>query len=135
MAHVLIVDDEVDLLKLCQLTLQDAGYQAEIVTGGRAALERAHRSRPDLLVIDWVIADMDGNTLMASLKGMPETRDIPVLGISALRDGAMRAELAGVERFLAKPFRADQLVDAVNQVLTQTAARRRGDRGSVRDRS
>jgi CheY-like chemotaxis protein len=124
MARILIVNDELDLLRLCQQTLREAGHQADIVTSGEEALARARQGNLDLLVLDWVMADMDGNAVMARLKGLPDTRELPVLAMSALRDGVTRAELAGADRFLPKPFGADDLVDAVNQTLVRSAAGR-----------
>jgi len=117
MARILIANDEIDLLKLCQGVLQDAGHDADIVIGGQQAIERARMERPDLMIVDWVMPDTDGSAVMAKLRGLPDTRDIPVLAISALRDGAIRAEMAGADHFLAKPFDDDELVDAVNRTL------------------
>ena len=71
--------------------------------------------------------------LMAKLKGMPETKDIPVLAMSALRDGAVRAGLAGADRFLPKPFRDDQLVDAVNQALGAKGIKRTDEMRRARE--
>jgi len=117
MARILIANDEIDLLKLCQGVLKDAGHDADIVTGGKQAVERARLEKPDLIVVDWVMPDTDGSAVMAKLKGLPDTRDIPVLAMSALRDGAIRAAIAGADCFLAKPFDDDELVNAVNQTL------------------
>lgn len=120
MARILIVNDEVDLLRLCRRALREAGHDVEIVTSGKDAVERARRLMPELLIVDWVIPDMDGSTLMARLKGLPETKDIPVLAMSALKDGTVRARMAGAHHFLPKPFDTDALIDAVNRVLTQS---------------
>jgi two-component system OmpR family response regulator len=120
MARVLIVNDEIDLLKLCAETLREAGYEADFVAGGHAAVDCARRRRPDLIVVDWVMPDMDGNAVLARLKGHPETRDIPVLAMSALPDGELRAQLAGADHFLPKPFDIDDLVNAVNYVLARS---------------
>jgi CheY-like chemotaxis protein len=120
MARILIANDELDLLKLCQATLREAGHEADIVTSGKEAVARARQGNLDLIVLDWVMDDMDGNAVMAKLKGLPDTRDLPVLAMSALRDGATRADLAGADRFLPKPFGTDDLVDAVNQTLARS---------------
>jgi DNA-binding response OmpR family regulator len=117
MARILIVNDEIDLLTVCQSLLSDAGHDVDILTSGNEALEQARVGKPDLIIIDWVMPDTDGSTVLARLRGHPATKDTPVLAISALHDGAMRAELAGADRFLAKPFDVDELVDAVNHVL------------------
>ena len=70
---------------------------------------------------------MDGNAVLARLKGGSETKDIPVLAMSALRDGKTRAEMAGADFFLAKPFGADDLVNAVAHTLTLSSHKRKTD--------
>lgn len=119
MARILMANDEIDLLKLCQQTLEDAGHDVDVMTSGNEVVERARREQPDLIIVDWVMPDTDGSAVMAKLKGLPDARDIPVLAVSALRDGAIRAEIAGADHFLAKPFTDDELVNAVNQTLAR----------------
>jgi DNA-binding response OmpR family regulator len=125
MARILMVNDEIDLLTLCQSLLSDLGHDVAILTSGNEALEQARRGHPDLIIVDWVMPDTDGSSVLARLKGHPATKDTPVLAISALPDGATRAELAGADRFLAKPFDVDELVGAVNHVLHRRAHPRR----------
>src|SRR6188768_2444189 len=119
MARILMVNDEIDLLTVCQSLLSDVGHEVDIFTSGREALKHARRAKPDLIIVDWVMPDTDGSSVLARLKGHPATKDTPVLAISALADGAVRAELAGADRFLAKPFDVDELVSAVNHVLNR----------------
>jgi DNA-binding response OmpR family regulator len=119
MARILMINDEIDLLTVCQSLLSDVGHEVDIFTSGREAVEQARRAKPDLIIVDWVMPDADGSTVLARLKGHPATKDTPVLAISALADGAMRAELAGADRFLAKPFDVEELVFAVNHLLNR----------------
>ena len=63
---------------------------------------------------------MDGQQFLATLKAIPGMEAIPSLAISALQDGAVFAARAGADDFLQKPFGADELVDAVTQVLSRT---------------
>jgi two-component system phosphate regulon response regulator PhoB len=121
-ARILIANDEADLLALCQETLEMAGHDVDIAAGGHRALELALQHRPDLVVVDWVMTDMDGGALIAKMRAIPQTKNLPVLAISALRDGRARAELSGADNFLQKPFDPDELVDAVNQTLGLTAS-------------
>jgi two-component system sensor histidine kinase/response regulator len=122
---------------LCQLVLCDAGHSVEIMTNGHKALERAAQGNLDLVVLDWVMPDMDGGVLTARLKAQPQTKGLPVLAMSALRDGESRAALAGADAFLAKPFGADELVRAVCHALSPLTAkeRHRDDRQGDRHRS
>jgi DNA-binding response OmpR family regulator len=122
MARILMVNDERDLLELSQSALCEVGHEVEIVTGGNLGVERARHGRLDLIIVDWVMPDLDGGTVLARLKGHPVTRDIPVLAISALPDGAVRAKLAGADHFLPKPFDIDELVNGVNCALGVSCA-------------
>jgi DNA-binding response OmpR family regulator len=125
MARILMVNDEIDLLTVCQSLLSDVGHEVHILNSGKEVLEQARRGKPDLIIVDWVMPDIDGSTVLARLKGHPATKDTPVLAISALPDGATRAALAGADRFLAKPFGVDELVGAVNHVLRRSSHPRR----------
>jgi two-component system chemotaxis response regulator CheY len=113
----LIVDDEVDLAAACSMVLEWRGHSVESVTAGRTAPEVARRRKPDLVVLDWIMPDIDGGTVLALLRADPATADVPVLMISALADGAVRAREAGADGFLAKPFDADQFLERVESML------------------
>jgi two-component system KDP operon response regulator KdpE len=119
MARILMVNDEIDLLRLCQDTLRESGHDVEISMSGRDAIAIARTRKPDMFIVDWIIPDMDGEALLANLKAIPGMETIPALAISALQDGAVFAARAGADDFLQKPFDADELVDAVAQVLSR----------------
>jgi DNA-binding response OmpR family regulator len=114
-----MVNDEEDLLTLCKETLEESGHTVEIVMSGDAAVERALEDLPDLLILDWVMPDMDGQALLHIWKSRPALESVCVLAISALQDGAVLAERAGADDFLQKPFGADDLLDAANQLLSR----------------
>jgi len=126
MARILMVNDEPDLLTLCQETLQEDGHTVDVVMSGIQALDTASRVKPDLMIVDWVIPDMDGNALLGMLKARPSLSTIPVLAISALQDGAERAERAGADDFLQKPFGAEELLYAAHNALHRGTAGRIG---------
>ena len=117
MARILMVNDEDDLLALCKDALQESGHTVHTETSGRATIELASRVRPDLLIVDWVIPDLDGPAVIAAFRSRPDLRDLPVLAISALHDGAHLAARAGADAFLQKPFDGDELIEAANQLL------------------
>src|SRR3954453_21865683 len=121
MARILMVNDEPDLLELCRFVLEQEGHEVAVWTDGCLAAEYARKWRPDLIITDWVMPDMDGHTLLSKLKSHLETREIPVLLMSALRDGAVRAEIAGADAFLPKPFGESDLVRAVTELRAQTS--------------
>lgn len=114
---ILVVDDEERNVKLLQTLLQAEGYATISALNGREALAAAVSSRPDLILLDIMMPDMDGFETVAQLKADPRTRQVPVIMVTALddRDTKQRALLAGAEEFLSKPIvRADLTVRVRN---------------------
>jgi two-component system, OmpR family, phosphate regulon response regulator PhoB len=117
MARILIVNDEADLVDLCEMVLEEAGHECTALTDGRRALEMARRSRPDLIVLDWLMPQSKGDELLRQLRTDPETARIRVLLVSAMHDGEIKARTYAADGFLKKPFDADALLHAVRQLL------------------
>ncbi len=112
MARVLAVNDDSDLLMMCQIVLESAGYQVETVMEGGAVLDVVKRFEPDLIVLDWVLEDLTGGDVLTLLNASPNGR-CPVLVISALDRVATLAKILGAEGFLRKPFTAEELIEGV----------------------
>ena len=106
MAYVLIVDDEPDLVALLRDQVATLGHEVAVafdgVEGLRVALERI----PDVVVTDVVMPNMDGPEMLDELRRRDDTRDVPVIALSALTDSRTRARMKalGVVGFLAKPY-------------------------------
>lgn len=120
MARILLINDEPDLLYLCQLVLEAAGHTVDTLLGGTGALDAARQFRPDLIGLDWIIPDMSGEELLHLLKSSPETSSVPILVISALEGLDSHVRPLGAERVLPKPFRPEDLRAAVSEVLAAT---------------
>ena len=109
-AQVVVVEDNPDLRQYIAETLEE---HATVVTAadGHAGLEAVTRTRPDLVVTDVMMPGMSGDRLLDALRAAPETRDTPVLVLTAKADDQLRVELLrrGAQDFLAKPFAADEL--------------------------
>lgn len=117
--RVLIVEDESDIAKLIQFHLAREGYQTTVVGSGRAAIEAAARSQPDLLVLDIMLPDVDGLEVCRRLKRDRTSRQIPILMVSARgeeSDIVAGLEL-GAEDYVTKPFSPKVLVARVKAVL------------------
>jgi len=115
---VLLVEDEPDIALVVRLCL-DPGRFA-IACAGTLAEARdllARRPVPDLVILDLSLPDGDGLALCQEVKGAHPT--LPVLVLTALAEGAerQRAEAAGADRFLAKPFEPDELLHEVERLL------------------
>jgi two-component system phosphate regulon response regulator PhoB len=119
MAHIVILDDEPDLVEACQMILEASGHRVEPLSVSKGALPVLRRVRPDLLLVDLIMPDVDGGEVVAALRLDEEVRGTPVLMMSAMIDGAHRAEELGADAYLAKPFSADQLLAALSLVLAR----------------
>ena len=119
MTRVLLVDDEPQLLRALSINLRARSYDVVTAATGAAALEVASRARPDVVVLDLGLPDMDGVDVIAGLRAWTT---VPVLVLSARRDTSdkVRALDAGADDYLAKPFAMDELLARLR------AAARRG---------
>jgi CheY-like chemotaxis protein len=120
MARVLVVDDNKDVLDLIKFLLVKEGHQVVEAADGVEALERIQNARPDVIVLDVMMPNMDGFTLNARLEGDEELRRIPVIVLTA--KGAMREvfEMAGnVTFFVEKPFDPSFLREKIQEALSK----------------
>jgi CheY-like chemotaxis protein len=131
--RVLIVDDEEDVQALIGHVLWDAGCEVEFAASGHAALRRAELAGLDLIVLDLVLPDMDGHTVLQRLRAMPAPP--PVIVASARSDygNFARALREGAEAYLVKPFRVRELLSTCEGILLgcRPAERRREPRQAV----
>lgn len=113
---VLIIDDDEDIREIALMCLErDAGFVARAVSGGREGAVAARQWQPDMLLIDVVMPDLDGPATVELLAQDPETRNIPVVFLTA------RSDARDIERFMAlgiagvipKPFDPIALADLV----------------------
>jgi DNA-binding response OmpR family regulator len=114
--RILIVDDEPDLLEVCDLALSLAGHSVQTLDGGAKVREVVERFHPDLILLDWVMTDVSGPEVLLELRGTPFGK-IPVLMMTALADGSERVRRIGADGFLAKPFGVDDLERAVDALI------------------
>lgn len=125
---VLIVDDNNDLLALMADSLRLLGH-LNVVTAdnGVAGLERYYEVRPDCVIIDVVMPGLDGYQLVHALRGDPETRNTPLVILSALvqeRD-QLAGLLSGADEYVMKPITPLQLVEVIRKVLNRSEEERK----------
>jgi DNA-binding response OmpR family regulator len=117
--RILLVDDEPDLLHALQVRLRAAGYDCDTATNGKEALEKLAAARPDLLVLDLLMPEMNGYEVCHRLRQDPRLAGLPVLVLTAVPSHTVqrsRERLAGA-RVLHKPFDTDTLLAAVQEQL------------------
>lgn len=127
MARILSVEDSADLQQLMGLTLQARGYEVHYAFNGKEGYEKILALDPDLVLLDLMIPVINGVDVIRKMKSNRETRDIPVIVITAYGDeaGMLSNTLValGAVEYIRKPFEMAQLVRRIEDVLA-TAARR-----------
>ena len=114
---ILIVDDDRDISFGTGVRLRASGYETVTAGDGEAGVAAAERERPDAILLDVRMPKMDGLEALARLKGMPDTKDIPVVMLSASLRDQQAALDTGAKYFLPKPFRGDELLVALEAAL------------------
>ena len=115
-AKIIVVEDDPDILFSVSMILENAGYEVTQFSSGQPLLKRTYKI-PDLFVLDKRIPLIDGLDLCRQLKNQPETKDVPVIIISASPKFGAQALKAGASAFLAKPFQMSTLLRMVDQHL------------------
>ncbi len=118
---ILLVEDEDAILMAMQLYLQRSGYRVIKAQTGPDGLKAAMSERPDLIMLDLLLPEMNGFLVLEALKENPSTADIPVVICSAKTQESdqKRARELGADGFLSKPFTPGQLLAKVKQYLPQ----------------
>jgi two-component system cell cycle response regulator len=119
--RILIVDDNETNLKLLGRLLSFSGYELATATTARLALEVIASFRPQLILLDIQLPDVDGLTLARRLKADPQTQDILIIAVTAyaMKGDEERARAAGVDDYLTKPIDKDVLRQTVAKYLNQ----------------
>jgi DNA-binding response OmpR family regulator len=124
MAHVLVVDDEPEIVKLVAKFLESRGHRVTIARDGQEALDAVAAEKPDVLVIDLNLPKVDGFEVTKRLKNAPATRDLPIVMMTAAFptvEEADRGLSLGADEYVVKPFLRDVLVHNVERLLSRPA--------------
>lgn len=122
---ILIVDDDLETLRLVGLILERGGYQIAAASNGQQALTLAHSESPNLIILDVMMPEMDGYQVMKSIRQDPAISGIPVLMFTAkagIEDKITGYE-TGVDDYLTKPIHPAELVAHVKAVLSRAASK------------
>ena len=117
---ILIVDDAPSISELVQFVLEERGYKTITADNGTQAMVMALEYRPDLILLDIMMPDIDGYTICSQLKADRKTRDIPVIFLSALNSqfDKIKAFKCGAVDFVTKPIQEEELTARVKSHLT-----------------
>ncbi|MEW6553816.1 MAG: response regulator [Actinomycetota bacterium] len=118
-ASALVVDDDRLLLRLIELNLGKAGMKVLLADSGAEALRLAREENPDIILLDLMMPAMDGYEVMRHLKGAEETRDIPVVMLTAKssQGDRLRCKEMGAVDYVTKPFNLEQLRNLVSRIV------------------
>src|SRR5512146_1371917 len=127
-AKILIVDDDLDTLRLVGLMLQRQGYQISAATNGQQGLDKAFDEDPDLILLDVMMPDMDGYEVTRRLRQHPSTMETPILMFTAktqLDDKVIGFEV-GADDYLTKPTHPSELQARVKTLLARVQEKKAG---------
>jgi signal transduction histidine kinase/DNA-binding response OmpR family regulator len=123
-ATILVVDDDSYIRSLLRQELGDAGYDIEEAADGKEALSKIRIHKPDLIILDIMMPEMNGFDVAAILKNDPQTMDIPIIVLSIVQDKA-RGYRIGVDRYLTKPIDTKQLFSEIITLLDQGKSKKK----------
>ncbi len=120
--RVVWIEDDPELLRLGQLVLTHKGFEVITVGDSREGFETIRREKPDLVLLDLMMPDVDGWAIYNQIKAEPELKDTPVIVVTAkaqAADKALALHLAKVDGYLVKPYDQNQLLDTMDQVMNR----------------
>jgi signal transduction histidine kinase/CheY-like chemotaxis protein/ligand-binding sensor domain-containing protein len=123
-ATILVVDDDDGIRSLLKQELGDAGYQLEEASNGKEALAKVREVKPNLIILDVMMPEMNGFDVAAVLKNDPQTMDIPIIILSIVQDKS-RGFRIGVDRYLTKPIDTGLLFSEIGHLLDQGKSKKR----------
>ncbi len=122
---ILVVDDEDDILHFLELVLQEKGYDVLTASSGHEALTRAQIDKPDLVLLDIMMPQMDGWEVLKLLRVDDETSRIPVAMLSARIEAKDRVQglQEGAIDYICKPFSLQELFEKIDVIFRQMEGR------------
>lgn len=119
---VVCIEDEQEMIDLVQLILGRRGFRVEGANGGLEGLEKVQQTKPDLVLLDLMMPDMDGWEVYQRMKSDESLREIPVIVITAKAqsiDKVLGLHIAKVDDYITKPFGPQELLESVEKILGQ----------------
>jgi two-component system cell cycle response regulator DivK len=117
--RILVVDDHEDNRQILRVLLASAGYVMIEAQNGETALAAALSERPDLILMDIQLPDLDGYEVTRRIKSNPRSHDVPIIAVTsyALSDDEQKALAAGCIAYVAKPYSPMQLLAKIKKYL------------------
>jgi two-component system response regulator VicR len=119
---ILCIEDEPEMIDLIRLILERRGFQVQGAAGGMEGIKKVRELRPDLVLLDLMMPDMDGWEVYQQMKAGETTRDIPVIVVTAKAqsiDKVLGLHIAKVDDYIAKPFSPQELLASVEKIFSK----------------
>ena len=116
---ILVVDDEMHIIRIVKYKLEAAGYEVFSALNGEDALKIAGQEKPDLIFLDIMMPGINGYEVCSRLKSSPDTRDIIIIMLTAKgqESDKIKGLEAGVDEYITKPFSPQDLLDRAKDLL------------------
>ena len=121
--RILIVEDNMDTYELVHFILEKNGFETFLAANGRDGVNAAVKQRPDLIIMDMSMPEMDGWTATGLIKKNEQTKAIPLLALTAhaLPGDRQRAMDAGCDEYITKPMDLDELAEAIEYWINKSS--------------
>lgn len=121
-SHILVIDDDMDMLKMLEAVLTLDGFAVTVCQDPRLGVEAAEKAEPDMIVLDMMMPEKSGLDVMMDIRSNPATRHLPILFLSAIGDEAVVVKaLKGADDYVIKPFKTLELVARITKILERAA--------------
>ncbi len=120
--RVVWIEDDPELLRLGRLVLAHKGFEVVTVNDSREGFDIIRREKPDLVLLDLMMPEVDGWAIYNQMKAEPDLKDTPVIVVTAkaqAADKALALYLAKVDGYLIKPYDQNQLLDMIHHVMSR----------------
>ena len=122
--RIVCIEDEADMIDLVKLILEREGFEVIGALGGEEGIQAIRRERPDLILLDLMMPDIDGWEVYRQIRADHELKNIPVIVVTAKAqsiDKVLGLHIAKVEDYVTKPFGAQELLRSVEKVLNENS--------------
>ena len=121
---VLVVEDEAALATMLRYNLEKQGFRVDEAVDGQEALTRISESKPDIVLLDWMLPVMSGIEVCRQIRRSPQTRDLPVIMVTARTEDqdSVRGLNTGADDYITKPFNMEALLARMRALLRRSGA-------------
>jgi two-component system alkaline phosphatase synthesis response regulator PhoP len=121
---ILIIDDEPDILEFLSYNFRKHNFKVIVANNGQEGLEKVRSGRPELIISDILMPEMDGIEMCREIRKDPVLREIPFIFLTAVSDDykVLYAMTSGADQFASKPIRFEYLLKMVNDLLVEEEA-------------